>query len=193
MANIKDLLGDAYVEGMSAEDMIKAFEAVELPHDTSDEIERLRKALTKSNAEAAENKRKLKEHMSDEEKRSAEEAERVKGIEEENQLLKKQIAISDFTAKFVASGLDAETAAKTAEAAYTGDIDTVIANYNAKIASVKDAVKAELISSTPTLQGGKSGGKVKDYTEDINSSMATGDYAKAAALMRVAQEQNINE
>lgn len=191
MANIKDLLGDAYVEGMSAEDIVKALEGVSLPQDRTDEIDRLVKAKDKANSEAAEYKRKLKDHMSEEEKRVAEEADRIKTIEQENADLKKRIAIADYTSKFIASGLDAEVAAKSAEAAYTGDIDTVIANYNSKIASVKDSVKAELISATPVMTGGSSV-KVKDYTQDINDSIVGGDMAKAAALMRVAQEQTMN-
>lgn len=192
MPNIKDLLGEAYVEGMSAEDQIKALESISLPQDRTDEIDRLIKAKDKANSEAAEYKRKLKDHMSEEEKRNAEEAERIQKIEQENADLKKRIAIADYTSKFLASGLDAETAAQSAEAAYTGDIDTVIANYNSRIASVKETVKAELIASTPSIQGGKTG-KVKDYTQDINDSIVGGDMAKAAALMRVAQEQTMNE
>jgi hypothetical protein len=192
MPNIKDLLGEAYVEGMSAEDQIKALESISLPQDRTDEIDRLIKAKDKANSEAAEYKRKLKDHMSEEEKRNTEEAERIQKIEQENADLKKRIAIADYTSKFLASGLDAETAAKSAEAAYTGDIDTVIANYNSRIASVKESVKAELIASTPSMQGGKTG-KVKDYTQDINDSIVGGDMAKAAALMRVAQEQTMNE
>lgn len=191
MANIKDLLGEAYVEGMSAEDIVKALEGVSLPQDRTDEIDRLVKAKDKANSEAAEYKRKLKDHMSEEEKRVAEEADRIKTIEQENADLKKRIAIADYTSKFIASGLDAEVAAKSAEAAYTGDIDTVIANYNSKIASVKESVKAELISATPVMTGGSSV-KVKDYTKDINDSIVGGDMAKAAALMRVAQEQTMN-
>lgn len=192
MPNIKDLLGEAYVEGMSAEDQIKALENISLPQDRTDEIDRLIKAKDKANAEAAEYKRKLKDHMSEEEKRNTEEAERIQKIEQENADLKKRIAIADYTSKFLASGLDADTAARSAEAAYTGDIDTVIANYNSRIASVKESVKAELIASTPSMQGGKTG-KVKDYTQDINDSIVGGDMAKAAALMRVAQEQTMNE
>lgn len=191
MANIEDLLGEAYVEGMSAEEIVEALKKVSLPLDRTDEIDRLVKAKDKATSEAAEYKRKLKDHMSEEEKRVAEEADRIKSIEQENADLKKRIAIADYTSKFIASGLDAEVAAKSAEAAYTGDIDTVIANYNSKIASVKDSVKAELISATPVMTGGSSV-KVKDYTQDINDSIVGGDMAKAAALMRVAQEQTMN-
>ena len=191
-ANIQTLLGDAYKEGMTAEEIVAALENVSLPQDNTDEITRLRNAVTKATAEAAENKRKLKDKMSEEEKRATEEAERFTKMENENKELRKKIAISEYTAKFISSGLDAETAGKSAEAAYSGDIDTVIANFNAYTAKVKESTKAELIGSTPSLQGGNSS-KAKDYSGDISSSLATGDFASAAALMRLQQESIKND
>lgn len=186
-SNIKALLGDSYKEDMTADEIVAALETVTLPQDNTDEITRLKNAVSKANSEAAENKRKLKEKMSEDEKRSAEEAERITAIETENKELKKKIAISEYTAKFLASGLDAESAAKSAEAAYTGDIDTVISNFNNRIASVKESVKAELIGNNPVIAGGNAS-KAKDYSGDISSSIATGDFASAAALMRLSQE-----
>ena len=191
MANIPDLLGDAYVEGMSAEDIVKALESVNLPKDRSDEVERMKKAYDKVASEVADYKKQLKAKMSEEEKRTAEEAERIQKIEQENADLKKQVAISNLTSKFVASGLDKETAIKCAEASCTGDIDTIINSYNAKLSDVKEKAKAELISESPVMEGGKAT-QVKDYRPDIESSLADGDFATAAALIRVAQENKTN-
>ena len=137
-------------------------------------------------------KRKLKDHMSEEEKRATEEAERIKAIETENEALRKQIALADLTKQFMSSGLDAEISATCAEAAYTGDMTTVIGAYTTKLASTKDEVRAQLISETPAMKGGKST-KVKDFSGDINSSLATGDFATAAALTRMAQNNNNND
>lgn len=187
MANIQKLLGDKYKEGMTAEEQLAALEEVSLPKDNSDELVRLKNANDKLASEAAENKRKLKEHMSEEEKRAADEADRIQKMETENASLKKQIAISDYTGKFLASGFDQKTASECAEAAYEGKIDTIITHYNAKIAATKDDVKAQLIAETPTLKGGKSS-IVKDYKADIDSAMASGDFARAAALTRESQE-----
>lgn len=191
MANIQRLLGDKFKEGMTAEEQLAALEEISLPKDNSDELQRLKSANDKLASEAAENKRKLKDHMSEEEKRSAEEAERIQTMENENKALKKQIAIADYTGKFIASGLDQKTAAECAEAAYEGKIDTIITHFNAKISSVKDDVKAQLISETPTLRGGKSVSP-KDFKPDIDSNIAIGDYANAAALMRTAQQTTNN-
>lgn len=191
MANIKDLLGEAYKEGMTSEEIVEALGDIELPQDKTDELERMKNAVSKANSEAADYKRKLKEKMSEEEKRSAEEAERISKIEAENLELRKSIKISEYTAKFLASGMDQDMACKSAEAAFNGDFDTVISNFNSRIASVKESVKAELLSSTPSLKGGKTD-KVKDFTQDINGAIAVGDFANAAALMRQQQENISN-
>ena len=187
MANIKDLLGEAYKEGMTSDEIVEALGEISLPQDNSDELERYKNAVSKANSEAADYKRKLKERMSEEEKRSAEEAERLAKLEAENKELNKKILVADYTGKFISSGMDHETAVKSAEAAFACDFDTVIANFNTRISSVREEVKAELLNSTPSLQGGNNT-KVKDYSGEINGAIAVGDMASAAALMRLSQE-----
>lgn len=193
--NIKALLGDAYREGMTNDEIVEALNGVTLPLNNSDELDRMRKAKDKANSEAAEYKRQLKAKMTEDEQRAAEEAEKYQKMQEENATLKKQIALSDLTTKFIASGLDAESAAKSAEAAYSGDFDTVINNFTSFVANsvktAKETAKAELLDANPIMQGGRTGG-VKDNTEAIQSSIAMGDYANAAALMRQQETQNNN-
>ena len=62
--NFKDLLKDAYKEGMSLEDIEKALEGIEMPTDGTAEIERLKAALSKSNSEAADFRKQLREKQS---------------------------------------------------------------------------------------------------------------------------------
>lgn len=195
MANIQSLLGDKYREGMTNDEIVEALKDVALPQDNSDELDRLKKANDKLASEAAENKRQLRARQSEEEKRLAEETEKYQKIEEENATLKKQIALSNLTTKFISSGLDAETAVKSAEAALNGDFDTVVASYTARIETAtktaREEAKAEMLASNPVMQGGKTS-TVKDYSADIESYLANGDYANAVALKRMQQEQNLN-
>lgn len=191
MANIQDLLGEAYHEGMTNDEIVEALQGVSLPQDRSDEVERLKKAFDKSASETAEYKRQLRAKQTEEEKKQAELNEKFSLMEKENAEMKKQIAVADLTNKFLASGLDNETARKTALAAYDGKIDTIIDAYNAKIASVKDTVKAELMADTPSITGGNAT-QVKDFSTDINGAITVGDYANAAALVRTSQTQNTN-
>mgnify|MGYP003194734982 CR=1 FL=1 len=58
------LLGDAYKEGMTADEIISALEKVA---DPNAEIEKLRNAVTKANGEAAEYKKQLKAKRTDDE------------------------------------------------------------------------------------------------------------------------------
>lgn len=193
--NIQALLGDSYREGMTNDEIVEALNGITLPQNNSDEVDRLHKAYDKAASEAADYKKQLKARMSEEEKRSAEEAEKYKTMEEENAQLRKQIALSDLTAKFITSGLDADTAVKTAEAAYGGDFDTVVANFNARLESAvktaKESAKAELLEQNPVMQGGRTG-QAKDYSADIELAMSQGDLGYAAALTRMQQTQNIN-
>lgn len=195
MANIQSLLGDKYREDMTNDEIVEALKEVSLPQDRSAEVESIKKAYDKAASEVADYKRQLKARMSEEEKRSAEEAEKYKTMEEENAKLKKQIALADLTTKFISSGLDADTAVKTAEAAYNGDFSTVVATYNARIEeatkTAKESAKAELLADNPVMKGGRTG-KPKDLQPDIDNALAVGDYASAAALMREQQTQNIN-
>ena len=75
--NIRDLLKDTYKEGMSVADIEKALEGIEMPTDNSAEIERLKAALSKSNTEAADYKKQLREKMSAEELKAKEDAEKI--------------------------------------------------------------------------------------------------------------------
>ena len=117
MANIPDLLGEAYHEGMTNDEIVEALQGVTLPQDRSDEVERLKKAFDKSASETAEYKRQLRARQTEEEKRQAEMDEKYQKMEKENADMKKRIAVSELTTKFITSGLDAETALKSAQAA----------------------------------------------------------------------------
>lgn len=193
MANIKDLLGELYKEGMTNDEIVEALSGVNLPQDRTDEVEKYKQAVSKANSEAAEYKRQLKNHMSEEEKKKTEEAERFDKMQKENEALKKQIAIAELTKKFQSSGLDAETATKSAEAALEGNMDAVISAFTDKIAKAADDARAQLISQTPALQGGNgTAEKVKDYGQDIEGAIANGDMTSAAAFMRLQNEQNTN-
>ena len=78
--NIKDLLKDAYKEGMSVEEIESALANIDLPTDNSAELDRLKAALSKSNSEAADYKKQLREKMSAEEVKAKEDAEKIEEL-----------------------------------------------------------------------------------------------------------------
>ena len=48
---LKDLLGDSYKEGMTAEEITAALEKVEAPKDLSAEVNSLKETISKKNSE----------------------------------------------------------------------------------------------------------------------------------------------
>ena len=79
--NIKDLLKDAYKEGMTIEEINAALEGIEMPTDNSAEVERLKNALTKSNSEAADYKKQLRDKMSAEEAKAKEDSDKFEELQ----------------------------------------------------------------------------------------------------------------
>lgn len=156
MSKLKALLGDAYKEGMTIEEIETALESVSLPGDLQKEVDTLKKALDKSNSEAAESKRKLREKQTAEEKAKEEQELANKALHEELEALKKEKAISDNKAKLLAVGYDEVLAADSAQAIVDGDMEKFFANQKAYVEKVKKATTEELMRKTPTPPAGGS-------------------------------------
>lgn len=164
MANefLQGLLGESYHEGMTEDDLATALEGLGLvkqsdvkPASTdSAETKRLKDLLSKANSEAASYKNQLRNKMSEAEKREADEKEAREKLIQENQELTKKIAISENSAQLQSMGYDAELAVKTAEAMYSGDMQTVFANQKVFLEKHEAALKADLMKSTPKPPAG---------------------------------------
>lgn len=161
---LKDLLKDAHKENMSVEDIEKALEGIELPNDGSAEIERLRNALTKSNSEAADYKKQLRDKMSDDERKAKEDAEKMEDLQSKYDALLKESNISKNKARFLALGYDEALATETAEAMAEGDTDKVFAAQKKHLDSVEKKVREDVLKDTPKPTGGSGKGK---SAEDI--------------------------
>jgi small-conductance mechanosensitive channel len=153
---LKDLLKDAYQEGMSVEDITKALEEIELPADNSEEIDRLRNALSKSNSEAADYKKQLRERLSAEELKAKEDAEKWEQIEKERDALLREKTVSTNKAKLLALGYEEALADDTAEAMANGELDKVFANQKKHLDNVEKKIRSEILKDTPKPDGGSS-------------------------------------
>lgn len=160
---IKDLLKDAYKEGMTAEEIAKALEGVDLP-DSAGEIERLTKALNKSNSEAADYKRQLREKMSAEEIEAKETADKIEALTKERDALLREKTVAGHKANYLALGYDEKLAVETAEAMVSGDIAKVFANQKKHQEALDKKIRADVLKETPKPEGG--GGKATTI-EDI--------------------------
>lgn len=155
--NLKALLGDAYKEGMSLEDIEAALESVELPSDNSAEVERLKNALSKSNSEAASYKKQLREKMTADEQKEQKDKEEREELQNKYEQLLRESVISKNKAKLIAIGYDEALADDTAEAIANGDSDKVFANQQKHMASFEKKIRTEILKDTPKPTPGAGG------------------------------------
>ena len=120
---LKDLLKDAYKEGMTMVDIEAALADVEIPADQSAEIERLKKANSSLSSENAEWKRKHREALSEEERKAQEVADRMKQLEEQNAQLLRESGVAKHKARFLGMGYDEALAGEAAVAMADGNMD----------------------------------------------------------------------
>ena len=147
--NLKEVLGDAYKEGMTFEEVETALESVTIPEDNSAEIERLKNALSKSNSEAASYKKQLREKMTEDEQKKQREQEEREELQNKYDKLLRESVIAKNKAKLVALGYDESLADETAEAMADGDSEKVFANQQKHLASFEKKVRAEALKNTP--------------------------------------------
>jgi flagellar biosynthesis/type III secretory pathway protein FliH len=152
--NIKDLLKDAYKEGMSLEEIETALKDIDLPTDNSAEIDRLKAALSKSNSEAADFKKQLREKMSAEEVKAKEDADKIEELIKERDALLREKTVAGHKAQYLALGYDEGLANATAEALANGEIDKVFANQKKHLESVEKKIRADVLKDTPKPEGG---------------------------------------
>ena len=173
--NIKDLLKDAYKEGMTIEEINEALEGIELPTDYSAEVERLKNALSKSNSEVADYKRQLREKMSADELKAKEDAEEKEKLQKDYAELVKKVALSENKAKLLALGYEDALATETAEAMVNGELDKVFANQKKHLDNVEKKVRSEILKDTPSPDGGNGG---KTITKEEFAKMTYSERAK---------------
>ena len=160
MSFLTELLGTSYSEGMSEEDLSKALEKAIKAKDKQAEADlaKLKSAFNKASSDVAEYKHKLQEHLSDEEKKSTEQAELLERLQAENAEFKKQSAIAKNRADLVSLGFGDELAQKTAEALFEGDMKSVFAGLKTAKDEFEKGIRADVMKNTPVppANGGSS-------------------------------------
>lgn len=143
---------------LSAEEKVALLEGYEIPepqqNDNADEITRLKNALTKSNSEAADFRKKWQSTLSEQERLEAERQQRDAEREARIAALEKEKAIGDYTAKFLATGYSAELAKSSALAMAEGNNAQVFADMNEFIAEKAKQLQAEALNNQPQLTNG---------------------------------------
>lgn len=150
-------------EALSPEQKIEAllnFEFAE--QNNSEEITKLKTALSKSNSEAADWKRQYREKLTEQERAEAERAEAEKSLKEELNQYRREKTVMSYKDKYRSLGYSDELAQATAQAMADGDTDAVFANQKAFLAEQIKIINAAALNQQPKLSGGKA-----PSTEDI--------------------------
>lgn len=160
--SLKGLLGEQYKDGMTLEEIESALSGIDAPENESQrkEIERLTQALSKSNSEAAENKRKLREKQSEEEQQKEERDRMLKELNDEVKLLREEKAIASHKAQYLSLGYDDALASESAQALVKGEMDKVFACQKKYHELYAQNLKKELMKKTPTPPAGDEGGEI---------------------------------
>lgn len=184
MSYLKDLLGDAYKEGMTEDEISTALETAKVG-DGAKEVDRLKNALSKANSEAADYKKQLRSKQTDDEKKAADAQAEHDKLVKDNQDLAFKLNVIEKKAKFLSMGYDDGLAQSTAEAMAKGDMDTVLANQ-AKWQETHDkAVLADAMRKTPRPDSGGANSDI-DFAKKAQEAQSKGNYAEAAYYTRMA-------
>lgn len=156
MAKINTAAIEGYAE-MSAEDKLKALEEYEFETPApkeSEEVTKLKAALSKANSDAAEWKRQYRQGL-DEAKRAEEERkEREQAVEDELRTLRRDKTVSGYIAQYLALGYTQELALKAAEATADNDAATIMSCQQEYLAAKTKELEAAALNKQPTLTPG---------------------------------------
>ena len=160
---LKDLLKDAYKAGSTVEEIESALADVEIPADQSAEIERLKAALSKSNSENAEWKKKHREALSEEERKAQETADLIKQLQEENAALTRESNVSKHKARFLGMGYEEALANDAATAMVDGDMEKLFSYQLKHQEALEKKIRADALKGTPKpVPDKKDGAKTLD-------------------------------
>lgn len=180
MSYLKTLLGAAYKENMTEDEISIALEAA-----GNGEVNRLKAALSKANSEAADYKKQLRSKQSDDEAAAAAQKEEWDKLVKENNDLKRSITLSERKTKLLAMGYDEKLADETAAAMVDGDMDKVMANQSKYLEAQKQVIHADHMRNTPRPASGSDAGSGADYSKKISEAQANGDFTAAAYYTRL--------
>lgn len=146
-------------DGMTVEQKLDALLKAEIPESVDLSKYVSKETFDKKASEAASLSKQLKDKLTEDEKKKLENEESNKKILDELESLRKDKAVSEYTAKYLALGYDEALAKETAEAMQSGDMEKVFANGEKHRKVLEEKIKKDLIDKTPKPGGNGGGGK----------------------------------
>ena len=171
MANIDTSTIEGF-DTLSAEEQVQALLGLEIP-DAVDMSKFVDKSLfDKKASELAEANKKLKDKMSDDEKKKAEDEKALEEMRMKIETLEKEKMVSNYTAQFLALGYDDALAKETAQAQADGDMAKVFANSQKHQKALEEKLKKEMLDKTPKPGGNGGGDDDGDKDEAVEKAKA---------------------
>lgn len=124
------------------------------PQEDIAEIMKLKAALSKANAEAADYKRQLREKQSEQERVEAERAEVAKKLQDELMEYRKRERIASYKSKLMEAGVTADIADTMANSLPDGVGDEFFAMTKRYVEKQKQDIRAEALNAQPQLSVG---------------------------------------
>lgn len=159
----KELLGDAYHDGMSEAEIINALQEANKGQNKGKEDQddnksgKLKELLSKANSEAAEWKKKYNSTLSEQQRAEEERKEEYEKLVNRNKDLEKQIKVSNNKAMLIGIGYSEDMAEKTAEAMFSGNSDEVINLQKSFMEEYRKSIEADMLKKTPEPRKGADG------------------------------------
>lgn len=144
-------------ETMTAEQKVDALTKYEIPDKVDMSKYVSKETFDKKASETAALSKQIRELMTEEQKKKADEDEAIKSMKEELETLRKDSKINAFKANYLKLGYEDALAQDTAEAMFNGDMEKVFQNGEKHKTELEKKIREELINSTPK-PGGKIGG-----------------------------------
>lgn len=144
-------------ENLSVEDKIKALEEYEIDIPTpkeSEEVTKLKTALSKANSDAADWKRQFREKQTEQERAEAERKEREQAVEEELRVLRRDKTIAGYVNSCLALGYDKELAQRAATAMADNDAAEIMNCQQEFLAVKQKELEMAALNKQPTLSVG---------------------------------------
>ena len=142
---------------MSVEDKIKALEEYEIeipaPKET-EEVTKLKTALSKANSDAAEWKRQFREKQTEQERAEAERKEHEQAVEEELRILRRDKTVAGYVNSCLALGYSQELALKAAEAMADGNAAEIMNCQQEFLEAKQKELEAAALNKQPTITPG---------------------------------------
>lgn len=139
---------------------------------------KLKKANDNLASENASLKKQVNAKLTEEELRAQQNSEENEAIKQELTDLRKEVALSKATKRYMSMNMPESLAEKIAQAELEGDMETVTTSINTFMESqkkeVEEKVKADLYAQMPNPASGNGDGQI-DYEKQYNEKLAAGD------------------